>query len=282
MLREARYFARMAGGFREFARTPPEPDPRALIERQLANRETRFLDRTRRVIFATPGNPYHTLFQWAGCEYADLERMVRADGLDAALESLRRAGVWLGHDEFKGKKPIERGGQSLQAAPADFVNPFVRGGLENTSSGSRSAGTVTSYSTEYSLYGEAQEAVTLGLFLTPASAIVALLPILPSALWLHRLLVCRRYGTPVERWFTSAAAVRDAGFYALATRALLLEARLLGCPLPTPARLPQNDFSPVAEWIARRRSQGAPVHELARRLQRVDCRINAFCRLVTG
>ena len=46
----------------------------------------------RTAIFACPSNPYYRLFQWAGCSYQDLAAAVHGDGLEATLESLRKAG----------------------------------------------------------------------------------------------------------------------------------------------------------------------------------------------
>ena len=108
MLREANYYSRMALGWYQLARMPLEPNPPALVRKYLENRETHFLELMRTAVFACPPNPYHTLFQWAGCSYQDLAEAVHRDGLEATLESLRKAGVYLSHDEFKGKKPVER------------------------------------------------------------------------------------------------------------------------------------------------------------------------------
>lgn len=259
MIAEARYFARMMAGVHEFIRTPPAPDPCALLEERLRNRESGFLDLMRGVVFRNPANPYFSLFRWAGCEYGDLEKLVRSDGLDAALERLRAAGIWLAHSEFKGAKPIERPGLTIEGGAKRFVNPLVRGVIENTSSGSRSRGTLTRTSIEYQIYREAQDAVVMEPFLTPRRAIGALLPILPSAVWLQRLLSCARRGTPIERFFSFGGSWRESGHYRLLTRLLIIESRLLGLGVTSPVYLPHNDFSPVVGWIARRRNEGVPV-----------------------
>jgi hypothetical protein len=48
------------------------------------------------------------LLRAAGCELEDLERMTGQDG-EATLERLRRSGVYVTFDEFKGRAPIVRG-----------------------------------------------------------------------------------------------------------------------------------------------------------------------------
>src|SRR5262245_9263970 len=108
MLREAAYYSRMTLGVYRMSRVELEKDPPGVIQRMIENREQNFLDLMRRVVFANPANPYYSLFQWAGCTLGDLERHASRDGLDTTLERLREAGVYLSHDEFKGKRPIER------------------------------------------------------------------------------------------------------------------------------------------------------------------------------
>ena len=263
MLREASYFARMARDCYEFVRTPPKDNPRALIQETLDNREANFLDLMRQVVFANASNPYNQLFQWAGCGYEDLTKAIGADGLESTLEELRKGGVYLSHDEFKGKKPIERSGRRIETRQGDFVNPLVRGMLETTSSGSRSTGTITRPSLAFQLHREAQEAVVLEQFQDPPRVVAAVYPILPSTVGLRRVMSCTRLGMPIERWFTLGGTLRDSGHYRLLTHLLALEARTLGLPVRFPEYLPSNDFSPAAQWIADQRSQGREVLFLA-------------------
>ena len=65
---------------------------RATLRRRLAERESQFLAHVGRVVYNTPGSPYRSLLDWAGCERGDLERLVEQDGLEAALETLHRRG----------------------------------------------------------------------------------------------------------------------------------------------------------------------------------------------
>ncbi len=181
------------------------------------------------------------------------------DGLETTLSELRKSGVYLSHDEFKGKKPLERSGLSIAVTPRDFANPLVRGALETTSSGSRSRGTVTRPSAEFQVYREAQDALFVGQFEPSKRAIVALLPILPSTVGFNRMLTFERRGTPVEKWFALGGSWRDSGHYRLLIHLLVVEARLMGLKVPFPAYIPSNDFSPVARWISARRSEGRGV-----------------------
>jgi len=257
MLREAGYYFRMALGVYRMTRMPLEADPQSVVRRMIENREENFLYLMRRVVFNNPSNPYYTLFKWAGCDLSDLETSVRKNGLESTLESLRISGVYLTNDEFKGKKPLERSGQRLEVESHHFANPLVRGLLETTSGATRSSGTISRRSLEFQTYREAQTCVLEGQFGISRRPIVGIRSILPSDGGMRLSLTFARRGLPYEKWFALGGTFRGSGHYRLVTRFLLTEARLLGVPLNFPHYLPQNDFLPVAQWIARRRSEGA-------------------------
>ena len=113
------------------------PDARAVLRRRLESREDAFLAMARRSVYARPASPYRPLLHQAGCEYADLERMVRQEGLDAALRTLLGHGVHLRAPELKGLQPILRGAVSVRPAPNGFRNPGVAAHIPGRSSGSR-------------------------------------------------------------------------------------------------------------------------------------------------
>ena len=56
-------------------------EARAALSERLQHRAETFLANARRGIFAHPRRPYARLFALAGCEYGDLQRLVRGDGL---------------------------------------------------------------------------------------------------------------------------------------------------------------------------------------------------------
>ncbi len=55
--------------------------------------------------------------------------------------SLRRPGVRVSLDEFKGRRPIERSGLHLDVRASDFDNPLARSHFEASTGGSRGVGT---------------------------------------------------------------------------------------------------------------------------------------------
>jgi len=82
---------------------------RATLRRRFEQREADFLAIARLGIYQRARSPYRQLLQLAGCEYGDLERLVSQDGVEGALLTLFRHGVYLTVDEFKGRRPAVRG-----------------------------------------------------------------------------------------------------------------------------------------------------------------------------
>lgn len=258
MLPEAKYYARMAFGYGSFLRAPLPSDPRAVLERQLDHRERIFLETARRTIFADPGNPYHQMFRLAGCGYEDLAGAVRRDGLEAALAALRRAGVYLTHDEFKAAQPIVRSGRHIPSTKTSFANPLVGGFFEYRSSGSRSRGTRVRHATEFLAYRAVRAGLIAEEFGLAERAEVALYPTLPAGYGLILNALAARLGRPWAAWFAAGGSGRANSAYRLLTAAMTLEARLLGVKATFPVYLPPQDFSPVARFLARLRAEGVP------------------------
>ena len=258
MFHEIGYYSRMAKGVWRFAKAPHVADARSAVRENLERRETHFLDLARRVVFSNPANPYHAMFRIAGCGFEDLAEEVRRHGLEGALESISRAGVYLTHEEFKGKRPIVRSGEHIPINAGSFVNPLVAPVFETRSSGSGGRRTRTPVGMEVRLYREALHLLIrreLGLVGRPE---VILAPLLPSQWGLMHGLRAGRERHAVERWFTYGGRLRDAWHYRLATRAMVSLGRLAGAPMPSPEYLPPDDFTPVAEYLAQRRAAGEP------------------------
>lgn len=257
MIAEVLHYSRMALGLRQYLRSKPYPDAEAVIRHQLENRESIFLSTVRQTIFSNPGNPYHEMFRLAGCTFEDLEQAVRKSGLETALGVLHRQGIYVTHDEFKGKAEIVRSGRHIPATPASFRNPLGSGLMMSTTSGSRSPGTRAPLSTKIKLYREAQTQLRMRELGLEDYVSIELRPILPSNTGLSSCLRGKRLGHKVERWFAVGGSVRDSGHYRLATRGMVAISNLLGGGAPQPTYLTPNDFTEVAAWLARRRAEGA-------------------------
>ncbi len=240
---------------RQFVLAQPLLDPAGVVRQHLAERESIFLERARCLIFANPENPYYRLFQMAGCSWEDLQRAVRKDGLETTLESLRASGVYVSHDEFKGMRPMVRGGTEILTTPRAFSSGVKTLPLPNPSSGSRGPGTDTQTGIEMRLHQEAYEHLFLQELDLLDSEQIVVFPVLPSAVGYMRGLRAGRRGQPA-RWFAPGGRWRGGGGQALATKWMMLVAKASGITAPIPEGLPPSDFSPVVAHILRRRRQG--------------------------
>jgi len=256
MIEEIRYYTRMALATRDLLRQPVAADPVAALRFNLEHREEHFLDLARRIVFANPQHPYHEMFRIAGCTVEDLAAEVGRNGLEPALEKICAAGVYLTHDEFKGKTPLIRSGREIPCGPKMLMNPLVRGRMISRSSGSRSSGTMTPRSTPQQVYREANHRLLWREFDLAGRAAVQVCPILPSATGLGYNLRCIRNGQEPAKWFAQSGQLSQEGHYRAVTQAVIRSARLMGARLPLPEYLPENDFAPVAHWIAARKREG--------------------------
>jgi hypothetical protein len=247
-LAAARFFLRLP--FHLWARVTPR-EAAASLRSRLGRREALFIEKLRIEVFERRlPSPYRALFQRAGCEYGDLERLVKAEGVEGALRALFREGVYLTVDEFKGRKPIKRGSFSLPASTEEFQNPRTLLDIPVASGGSRSRGTpvvidlrfVRGCASECVLYLEARGG--LGW----AKAIWEV----PGAGARFRL---AKYGAlaPLPcAWFSQVDP--DASglhpVFRLNTRAMRWSSRMAGRPLPAPVHAPLTDPRPVIDWMA--------------------------------
>jgi len=248
----------MAKGVCRLLRAPRIADPETRVLSQLANRERNFLETVRTVIFANAENPYNRMFRLAGCSHEDLKGSVERDGLETALSAIHRAGIYLSHDEFKGKRPIVRSGQTIPSTDASFLNPLVSGSYQSRSGGSRSSGTVTLQSLEHQLYRECYHYFLDREFSLGSRAFVGVMPILPSAWGLGQCLQAARRGNRFERWFTTGGTLQDSGHYRAVTKIMVILARAMGAEVPFPTYFELDDFSPPQSGLPGGGKKGSP------------------------
>ncbi|MFC1902532.1 hypothetical protein ACFLX4_00480, partial [Chloroflexota bacterium] len=129
-------YSRLAFGLRDFFRgTITLEQSKQVVSTRLRNRERNFLNIVQQGIYQNSKSPYLKLLEVAGCEFEDIESMVRQEGIESTLHKLLKDGVYLSWEEFKGKKEIVRGGREFQFRERDFDNPFLPGHYEVRSSG---------------------------------------------------------------------------------------------------------------------------------------------------
>jgi hypothetical protein len=254
---DLKMFSRFAGGLREFLRHPISlAEARAIVARRMEEREENFLRLVGRGVFGWPASPYLPLFKLAGCEMGDVGDLVRARGLEAALEKLRDAGVYVTFEEFKGKTPMVRGGRVIAVQPRDFDNPYLTHHYETESGGT--TGAATRVGVDLAHIADRAPALMLahdahGSLDAPTAIWRGLLP---NGTGINSVLTYARMGKLPLRWF-SPVSPRDLEHslkFRLATQAIVGTAVMIGrwsgTPLPWPEPVPLERAGTVARWAA--------------------------------
>ena len=253
MIGQARMYWRFTSGLRPFLKEPITLEQsHQMIGRRLASRESNLLTVVRRAVYENKQSPYLKLLNLAGCEYGDLERMVRSDGIEHSLRTLRREGVYTSIEEFKGKKELIRGDKVFRFRESDFDNPLVSRHLEASSGGTRSAGTRTAYDFDFLTQSWAScDVVRFNAYGVAQVPFAMWLPVMPGAgpIWLLSL---AKAGILPVRWFSP---VEKRGFRPslknrMGTNYIVRAGRAFGARLPTPEYIAPSDASVVAHWMA--------------------------------
>jgi hypothetical protein len=241
-----------------YLRNPLTPEQcRAIVRDRLDHRERDFLDLARRTIFAAPTSPYRSLLRLAGCEYGDLERMVRADGVEGALGALLRGDVYLTVDEFKGRQPVVRGSTTIACDPRRLRNPISVPHLWGSTSGSRG----TSTRTPLDLACVRDWAVNMNLALDARGGAAW-----QRAVWgtpgIIPLLWYSAPGIPVARWFIKVdpGALGRRSRLRWAIRVVRWTSRLARVSVPAPEYAPVDDPRGILEWMRTTLGDGRPLH----------------------
>ena len=226
-------------------------DARAALRRRLERREVDFLALARCAIYGRAASPYLGLLRLAGCQYGDLERLVLQEGVEGALHTLFRRGVYLTVDELKGRRPAVRGSTTVPIDPERLRGQGSAPYLLTRSSGSRGAGTTVGLD----LRAIRAEAVNRALVLLEARG---------GGRWLHAhwgvpggaalglLLQLSLVGATPVRWFSQV----DLGAPALhpryrwSARVLRWGASMAGVRLPKERHVTLQDPLPIAGWMA--------------------------------
>jgi hypothetical protein len=225
---------------------------REQIVAQLATREATFATVVRRAVFGPAPSPYRPLFDSAGIEAGDVDRLLRDEGVDRTLAVLYDAGVSIRLDEFKGRAPIERPGLSYPVTAEQFDNPLLDPVHQTQTGGS----TGNRRALQLDLGTSARESAYVWLFLETHSAHQMpqgmWRPVPPGGAGLGNALSLNKIGVPVARWFTqtwpatgtSAAAELAFIHYTVAA------CRRWGPGIDLLERVPLDRPEPIARWLA--------------------------------
>src|SRR5262245_43696324 len=230
----------------------------ALVRRRLAERERDFLWLLREAVYGQPSHPVRRLLERAGCAFGDVEQMVRLDGVEGALRTLYRAGVYLTADEVAGRCPVVRGSDTCRIRLVDLRNPWAGGHLVGSSGGSRS-GIPGAMALDVDALLDQLPAYRLSLEAAGGADWVEAIWAPPGSTGIAFSL--RRtvgFGRPPERWF-SPVAMHDSGLpsaYRWTMRAVRLAGLLAGVRLPLPEHVSPVDPVPVIGWLDAVRRRG--------------------------
>lgn len=246
----ARFFPRLPS----FLRRPiTSEEAHATLRRRRERRPEDFLALARRAIYEYAASPYARMLRIAGCEYGDLERLVGHEGVEGALRTLYRLGVFLTVDEYKGRRPAIRGHTTITVNPNLLRNPLASSHVPGRSSGSRSAGTAVAFDLEFVRTCAVNSLLSLeargGTDWLKADWEV------PGVGGTFRLLKLSSFGAPVARWFSHVDPAATAR-YRWSARGLRWAGRVAGVPLPAAEHAPLDAPLVIARWMADTRRAG--------------------------
>jgi hypothetical protein len=219
------------------------------LRSRLRNRESDFLFLLKNGIYSQPYNPYRKMLELVGCEYGDLEKLVRKEGIEQTLEELFRNGVFLSVNEYKGRIPADRGQTEFDVYPQLLSNPLTSTHLKTHSSGSSSQNVF----------------VPLDLAFVRDRCITnrMLMEARKGALWR-----CAVWGVPGNTDIVRVLELQGSGFrnvqwfsqvkqnapglhprYRWSIRAINLASTMARAGLPSPQFAPLSDPSPIVHWI---------------------------------
>jgi hypothetical protein len=206
-------------------------------------------------IFKNPRSAYLKLLQHAGIAFEDIKRDVEEAGLEATLEKLYDAGVYVTIEEFKGRAPIRRDGLEIPLDKVDFLNPLAGDGLEASTGGSRGSPT----STRRSFTRLAVDAGSNALFFEEQGYLHR-----PWAEWrqgdTYWPIFYGKFGKKLTRSFSTLDfSLKALGLRKyLHDRAVRLLLRVFGIPVCQPEFVHPNDPLPIVHWLAEQKARGTP------------------------
>jgi hypothetical protein len=103
----------------------------------MRRREAALVDKLRAAVFSNPRSPYLALFRNAGCTLDDARDVIERDGVEAALERFREAGIYVSFEELKGRTAVVRGSRTFSFRDSDFDNPLSARHFESRTGATR-------------------------------------------------------------------------------------------------------------------------------------------------
>jgi hypothetical protein len=239
-----------------FLRSPVHAEEaRTVLPMRLERREQDFLSLLKASVFDNPWSAYLQLLRHSGCEYGDLAGLVKREGLECALTRLLHAGVYLTVEEFKGRRPVVRGGRAIPFEPSRAINPTATALVPTRSSGSRGTRAGVLFDLEYIRDCAVDRCLAYDSW--GCRDCVKAVWLVPGGSGMVDLLEHTLESRPA-RWFSHldpSAPGLDAR-YRWGPRALRWGSFLAWPPLPAPRYVPVDEPRPIVEWMADVRRSG--------------------------
>ncbi len=261
MLDDVKLLGRYATGLRRhLARPLSTADCHELIRDGMANRVQGFLSLLETVIYARPENPYRMLLEHAGVELGDVAALMESHGLEGALDVLYDAGVYVTHDEYRGRVPVRRGSLELAFDVDSTINVFGRPDLAGQSGGSRGPGRRTMQSLEARTHDAAYIGSFLSAFDVNGRPALVWYPAPPILSGIGNTIALAKTGNTPERWlYPTRIGGQPESAKARALVAVTVAAsRAAGANIPFPRHLPPEQAHEIAEWAGRKVASGTP------------------------
>jgi len=245
-------FARFPFSLRRFLRQHPltPEEARRIAKERMARREESFLRIAKRCVYGYPSSPYLALLRRAGCEFGDLQASVKKGGVDGALHELRRSGVYVSYEEFKGRKPIVRDGWVLPVKARDFDNPFVGPDLIMQTGGSTGLGTHIAHNLDHVTAAIHHQFLMLDAYKMMGAPAAVWSPILPGT-GLNFIIRRVHQREPTLRWFSPVGWCDAKNWlkYDIALLYMLLLLRVYNAGVPMPQIVRHDQALAVARWM---------------------------------
>lgn len=266
-------FARFLAGVPRFVRRRmTAAEALAIVQERLRTRERNFLDVVDRGIYGNPRSPYRALLEMSGCTRDDLRELVSREGIEGTLDRLRRDGVYVSFEEYKGVQPIVRGSRTIDATPADFDNPTASRYYSSSTSGStgeRRRVLLDLLHFEELLPSRILTRHVQGVLGIPAASWSDL----PPGGGLQGVLIQAASGAEATHWCVARLGGPDATplRFRAATFAALAVARAAGGKVAWPKHVPFDRAIELAEWARDqvKRAGAATIHASVSRILRI-------------
>ena len=233
-----------------------------ILAERLRERNEHFLALVRAAVYGHRASPYRALLERVGCEFGDLQGLVERYGLEEALATLVRQGVYLTVDELKGRTPVVRGTTTLTVDPTGLRNPLGQTHALAQTSGSRGRGT--------SVPVDLRFVRDLGVNICLTTAARGGLGwrhatwTIPGSAAIAAALSYSAFGSHWERWFSQIDPRTPALHprYRWSSRVMRAGGLLAGVSLPTPQYVSLEDPRPIVDWLHATLDRGGTPHVL--------------------